>query len=137
MFQDRTLRDRIVGGINDEAMQRQLLEIPDLAFDIAKKTAIAMEATSKDSQVLSTPNPNLPSLALTNAVSRDAAVKHKRRNQNTPSCFRCAGENFATHCRHASGICHKCRGKGHLSRVCSGNTVDANAGGQVTPTRRQ
>lgn len=71
MFRERMLRDRVVGGINGEAMQWQLLEIPDPTFDIA------MEAVSKDSQVLSTPNCSQPSLALTNAVPRNVAVKQK------------------------------------------------------------
>ncbi|KAL1421133.1 hypothetical protein MTO96_023440 [Rhipicephalus appendiculatus] len=116
-FRDRMLRDRIVAGINDEAMQRRLLESPDLTLDTAKKTVIAMEAANKDSRALSTAMPM--TVAPTNAVSRDTGKqKHK-----PVSCFRCGGEHLATQCRHASSVCHKCRSKGHLARVCKGKAV--------------
>ncbi|KAL1472741.1 hypothetical protein MTO96_022794 [Rhipicephalus appendiculatus] len=111
------LRDRIVAGINDEAMQRRLLESPDLTLDTAKKTVIAMEAANKDSRALSTAMPM--TVAPTNAVSRDTGKqKHK-----PVSCFRCGGEHLAAQCRHASSVCHKCRSKGHLARVCKGKAV--------------
>lgn len=67
------LRGRIVGIINDEAMQRRLLKILHMTLNIAKKTLIAMKATSKDSQVLSTPNHF--TLAFTNDLSRSAAAR--------------------------------------------------------------
>ncbi|XP_042148862.1 uncharacterized protein LOC115324540 [Ixodes scapularis] len=131
-FRNRMLRDRIVGGINDEMIQRRLLEIPDLTLDLAKKTVVAMEAAKKDSQMLSTSIQ--PNLASANTLSRDAAVNPKWKT-GTISCFRCGGEHYATQCRHASTTCHKCRGKGHLARVCKGKTADATAGGPTTSTR--
>ncbi|KAH6927972.1 hypothetical protein HPB50_010202 [Hyalomma asiaticum] len=66
-FRERMLRDRIVAGINDEAVQRRLLEQPDLTLDMAKKTVIAMEAASKDSRALSMAS--VPFVASTNSVS--------------------------------------------------------------------
>ncbi|KAL1467347.1 hypothetical protein MTO96_042253 [Rhipicephalus appendiculatus] len=47
------LRDRIVAGINDEPLQRRLLEQPDLTLDMAKKTVIEMEAARNDSRAVS------------------------------------------------------------------------------------
>lgn len=55
-FQDRLLQDCIAGGTNEKEMQQQLFEIPDLTFDIVKKTVMAMEAASRNSWLLSMPN---------------------------------------------------------------------------------
>lgn len=114
-FRERMLRDRIVAGINDEAVQRRLLEQPDLTLDMAKKTVIAMEAASKGSRELSMAS--VPFVASTNAVSRGSS---KPRREGAMACFRCGGEHLATQCRHLNSVCHKCGIKGHLSRVCKG-----------------
>lgn len=129
------LRDHILRSTNDEACNGDCWKFWTLTFNIARKTVIAMEVASKDSRVLSTPN--YSSLVLPHAVSHYTAVKQKRRNQDALSCVHCRGKHSTTQCRHASIICHTCRGKGYLSRVCKGKTVDTNAGGHVTPTRRQ
>lgn len=45
---ENMLRDRIVCGINSTDVQTRLLEKPDLTFDEAVQTALAMEAAKKD-----------------------------------------------------------------------------------------
>ncbi|XP_077485394.1 uncharacterized protein LOC144095592 [Amblyomma americanum] len=133
-FRERMLRDRIVAGINDESMQRRLLELPDLTLDMAKKTVIAMEAANKDSQVLSTAP--APFVAPTNAVSRDSTKP--RREETAILCFRCGGGHLATQCRHLNSVCHNCGIKGHLSRVCKGrkNATNTRRAKDVANTRK-
>ncbi|XP_075556628.1 uncharacterized protein LOC142588693 [Dermacentor variabilis] len=70
-FRDKMLHGYAVAGINNETLQRRLLELPDLMLDMAKETVIAMEAASKDLQVLSMAP--APFAEPTNIVSRDSA----------------------------------------------------------------
>lgn len=66
-------------------------------------------------------------------MSRDTG----KRKHNPVSCFRCGGEHLATQCRHVCSVCHKCRCKGHLARVCKGKTVRVtSAGGSAFLSRK-
>nr|XP_037280443.1 uncharacterized protein LOC119173760 [Rhipicephalus microplus] len=49
---DSLHRDRFVCGINDPAMQKRLLELPDPSLDDAVKAALAKEAAAKDASEL-------------------------------------------------------------------------------------
>ncbi|KRX72969.1 hypothetical protein T06_10378 [Trichinella sp. T6] len=44
------LRDRLVGGIRDEVIQRGLLAEPNLTFDLAQKMAIAAETAQRNTE---------------------------------------------------------------------------------------
>ncbi|KRY49822.1 hypothetical protein T03_16186 [Trichinella britovi] len=47
---DDMLRDRLVGGIRDEVIQRGLLGEPNLTFDLAQKMAIAAETAQRNTE---------------------------------------------------------------------------------------
>ncbi|KRX43593.1 hypothetical protein T05_8394 [Trichinella murrelli] len=47
---DDMLRDRLVGGIRDEVIQRGLLAEPNLTFDLAQKMAIAAETAQRNTE---------------------------------------------------------------------------------------
>ncbi|KRX67712.1 hypothetical protein T09_14944 [Trichinella sp. T9] len=47
---DDMLRDRLVGGIRDEVIQRGLLGEPNLTFDLAQKMATAAETAQRNTE---------------------------------------------------------------------------------------
>lgn len=106
------LRDQIVSGINDVTMQTRLLETTCLTFETAKDTVVAMEAARKDSRTLSCQQAQL----LSHEAPEQANVVTSGKNDSC--CFRCGGGHSARRCKHSSTICHNCRQKGHLARVC-------------------
>ncbi|XP_003368115.1 conserved hypothetical protein [Trichinella spiralis] len=53
---DEMLRDRLVGGMRDEAIQRRLLAESNLTFDLAQKIAIAAETAHKNTEEIRTPS---------------------------------------------------------------------------------
>ncbi|KAL1475658.1 hypothetical protein MTO96_037130 [Rhipicephalus appendiculatus] len=77
----------------------------------------------------------VPFVAPTNAVSRGSSKP--RREGTSIVCFRCGGEHLATHCRHLNSVCHNCKLKGHLSRVCKGKKGVANSEGQAPPAGKK
>lgn len=93
-------------------MQTRLLETTNLTFETAKDTVVAMEAARKDSRALSGQQAQVPS----DEAPEQANVVASGKKDN--GCFRCEGGHSARWCRHGSTICHNCRQKGHLARVC-------------------
>ncbi|KAL1230941.1 D-amino acid dehydrogenase [Trichinella spiralis] len=56
------LRDRLVGGMRDEAIQRRLLAESNLTFDLAQKIAIAAETAHKNTEEIRTPSNEITSI---------------------------------------------------------------------------
>ncbi|KAH6921229.1 hypothetical protein HPB50_027778 [Hyalomma asiaticum] len=71
-----------------------------------------MEAARKDSHALSCQQAQV----LSDEAPEQANVVAS--GENDSGCFRCGGGHSARWCRHGSTICHNCRQKGHLARVC-------------------
>ncbi|XP_003378214.1 hypothetical protein Tsp_02413 [Trichinella spiralis] len=53
---DDMLRDRLVGGVRDEVIQRGLLAEPNLTFDLAQEIAIAAETAQRNTEEIRTSN---------------------------------------------------------------------------------
>ncbi|CAN7942370.1 unnamed protein product [Ixodes hexagonus] len=120
------LRDRIVCGINDAAIQTRLLEIPDLTFEVAVQTARAMESAKKDAGEL------CQAQASTSVLSTHK-IMHAAKDT---SCYRCGDKShLASQCRHIHSTCHYCQKRGHLSVVCnskkSGNPPNSKVSGRA------
>ena len=118
------LRDRLVCGINDSRIQRRLLSEPELtpkAFELAQ----ALETVDKDALEVMTSahvdfqpthinvlqkKPNRPATPPSNGpvCSRN----------NGPVCYRCGDSHLATNCRFSDAICHFCKKRGHIAKVC-------------------
>ena len=101
---ERMLRDRLVCGINDPRIQRRLLAIKDLTFEVALQEALGLEAADSNMQTLET-------------LTSDSAAVHKldkgTHHATTPpqpssgaECFRCGRKGHApAKCRLKSSKC--------------------------------
>lgn len=75
---DKMIRDRIVYGINNAAIQTRLLEIPDLTFEHAVQMALAMEAAKRDGEEIFQGGANASVLST-----------HSVHHANTRTCYLC------------------------------------------------
>ena len=113
-YLDEALRDRIVCGLNSEAMQKHLLTENDLTLPKTIDIAQSMETAQKDAKALQA---RPPELTVDRAVD---AIKSTTEHSDAP-CPRCGKYGHtAIVCNHRSVTCHKCGKKGHLARVCRG-----------------
>lgn len=126
---DMMLRDRIVCGIQDEAVQRKLLSENQLTLARATEIALSMEMAAKNAE-----NLKIGSVSDTNFVQRKSSFNGKRsvpnkNKQNSPKaaasaragfrCNRCGGENHQSQdCRFLRATCNSCGKIGHIAKVC-------------------
>ena len=109
------LRDRIVCGIRDKAVQRSLLKETRLTYQSALDTALGAEAAAHDAKQLQDRQKTLPVNRMGNGKAKKPA---KTSAGGISDCYRCGGKHPATHCRYKEYDCHYCKKKGHLASVC-------------------
>ena len=96
--------------INDFWIQRRLLSEPELTPKKAFELAQALETVDKDAREVMT--------------STQVNVLQKKPNRsatpptNGPVCYRCGNSHLATNCRFMDAICHFCKKRGHIAKVC-------------------
>ena len=130
------LRDRLVCGTCNKGTQRRLLLQVDLTFDKAIEVALAAEAADKDSRRLAAatadknfPNDQQPPPASQTPVYRVGQQRKQQHNgskqqgRTTPPSgsaeyHRCGGRHSASGCPCREFVCHFCKKKGHLAKVC-------------------
>ena len=112
------VRDRLVCGIRDDALQRSLLSVAKLTFDKACELALLHESAEENSKVLSAPT------AVHHTERQAPATAEPRRGdsdtQDRPEipCYRCGEQHTANNCRFKESLCNFCGKKGHIQRVC-------------------
>ena len=119
---DEMLRDRLVCGVQDSAIQRRLLQEPELTYKSEYDLAIAMEAATRDAHDL-----KKPVAATTHSVQQ--VLK-------TPKamfvCNRCGGKGHTSNfCRFREASCRACGKKEHLARVCRSKGKQTRSQGQA------
>ena len=118
------IRDRLVCGVNDVAIQRRLLAEPTLTYEKAVELALSAETAARSVRELkSRPEQETPTRGILQDVHKlRASPSATPSNPDTaePTCYRCGkkGHKVST-CRVDKDIvCRKCHKKGHLQRAC-------------------
>ena len=102
------LRDRLVCGIENPAIQKKLLAERNLTFEKALDIAVSMEAAIRDAKSFD----QAPS-QVNKLTSR--TVKQKVVKDSEVVCYRCNGKGHtANKCLFKDAICHHCKKKGHI-----------------------
>ncbi|XP_040069342.2 uncharacterized protein LOC115329771 isoform X2 [Ixodes scapularis] len=111
---DRMLKDRIVCGLQNSTVRRQLLAKPFLTRTEAEEVAVAAEMAEenvKEMQRATTEDGGVHAVG-----SRTA--RQKWRETESP-CSRCGrGGHQPDACRFRSAQCYNCRQRGHIAKAC-------------------
>ena len=119
------LRDRIVGGINDDAIQKRLLSESALDYTKAVEMAMNMETAVQSVRELKS-QPDASTRVSNSSVQvkvyktivnptsqQDVAAK------TVPTCYRCGLRGHTLTSCHVDKnvVCHHCHKKGHMQRA--------------------
>ena len=124
---NKMLRDRIVWGINDEPIQKKLLQETDLTYAKAVSIAKGFETATKNLKEMQAPGKAESTSGSSTGVHVKSEPVHKVAGKRASTaeggarviCHRCGKPgHLATVCRFRDSVCHKCKKKGHLARVC-------------------
>ncbi|XP_017472395.1 PREDICTED: uncharacterized protein LOC108363521 [Rhagoletis zephyria] len=121
---DRMLRDRLVCGLRDESLQRNLLAESDLQLQKVIERATTAEAASKNVQVIRQPE-QVNQVGKRNQPKFNEKFKSSNNTASAKPCNGCGGAHARSQCSHRETICSACGVKGHLQRVC--RSVNAGA----------
>jgi len=106
-FLSEALRDRLVCGLNSEAIQKSLLAKENLTLDTAMETALGMEAAAKRAKELKGNQRSTPVFRV-----------EKTSPPPTKTCGRCGrGNHSSSDCKFKDATCHKCGKVGHIAPV--------------------
>ena len=113
---DEMLRDRLVCGIANPAVQKRLLTEPELTFTKAVTISQAVELVEKGSKEIQSMAKDLPKdihkfSQVTN--SKNSSQRHRdvvaKDRLPTGTCYRCGGKHSQSTCRFKSETCHFCK----------------------------
>ena len=118
------IRDRLVCGVNDVAIQRRLLAKPTLTYEKVVELALSAETAARSVRELkSRPEQETPTRGILQDVHKlraSPSATPSNPDAAEPTCYRCGkkGHKVST-CRVDKDIvCRKCHKKGHLHRAC-------------------
>ncbi len=129
------LRDRVVYGINDRAIQKRLLAESSDKLTFKRAVELAQELADQDMKLLHSSRTDTSDRMVKHEVPTSVLrVTHQRKSrfksprepeanksqQPQLSCFRCGNKgHIATHCRFPKSIvCNACGKAGHIRKVC-------------------
>ena len=104
------IRDRLVCGVRDDALQRTLLAVAKLTYDKAYELAVLHESAAQNSRLLS-------SSSTTPVHYVDPDPPHKDMRLGKP-CYRCGGKHSATTCHFKDVVCKLLLQRKDISNVC-------------------
>lgn len=124
---DERLRDCLVGGIKDLAVQKRLLMEQKLTLDQAVKMINAAECSENHLSEIrngaGSTSYNVHALSRNGPQRKYTERDHERGKQtqyknSKRSCFRCDGQHSANHCRFKTSNCNFCHKLGHIEKAC-------------------
>nr|XP_037276811.1 uncharacterized protein K02A2.6-like [Rhipicephalus microplus] len=122
------LRDRIVCGLHNVGVRRQLLAKPQLTRSEAEEIAISTEMAEANAQEIVSPTAEASVHALGGQSYRP------RSRPQIVGCYRCGAKGHGPEdCRFRSASCFKCKQRGHIARAC----CRRESGFGVVPPERQ
>ncbi|XP_072144400.1 uncharacterized protein [Dermacentor andersoni] len=114
---DRLLRDRIVCGIRNRAVQQTLLDKTELTLAQAETIAISAETAALEVSAM-TRLDNEAAVCTVASKSRRYQTFTKDKQSHT-ECARCGNyDHEASDCLHKKEQCFRCRKTGHFARKC-------------------
>ena len=116
-FLNDALRDGLVCGLNNTSAQKRLLSEATLTLAKAVEIVQSKEAAEKSSKVFHEGEGG--AVGQLNTQRSSGSRLNDSLPPGKPSCHRCGGSNHSPDsCRFKMAICHKCKKRGHLARMC-------------------
>ena len=135
------LRDRLVCGIASGSSQRRLLAEPELTLQKAQNLAQAIESADKNAKDLQ--GQRQPPMTAVNAMTckrgppRGTRARTDAEKLTETPCYRCGGKHSPRDCRFKDAVCHSCKKRGHLARVCRSKRTQGTAAGRYDDGGKQ
>ena len=111
-------------GLCNQKLRQQLLGIEYLPYDKARDLAMASEAAAKKSKEMQSGSPASPQVTVQGVQTQKATPTQ---GQQRTYCYHCGGKHKAAECKFKEAICHFCKKRGHLARVCRTKQRQKNA----------
>lgn len=118
---EEMIRDCLVCGIASSAMQRRLQAEKKLDLQKAHDLALAMEAADKGVEDLQEKGQRASQSSDINAVYKHKQPRKVKAGGTAKSnvvCYRCGGKHEPHTCRFKYRVCHACKKRGHLAKMC-------------------
>ncbi|XP_062532911.1 uncharacterized protein LOC134201686 [Bombyx mori] len=118
---ERMLRDRLVCGMSDHKLQYELLKREQLRYEDVLHAMVSSESAGKDVRMIQSTSTDTFGMTQGEVVTSHAepmevnVVNFKR---NFRLCYRC-GDRHGGECRYINSICHYCKKKGHIEKICT------------------
>lgn len=119
---ERMLRDRLVCGMFDRKLQYDLLKKDNLKYKDVVDAMVSAESAGKDVRMMQPPGYAATSSQAAVTSWQPAAepmdVNAMKTKPNVRLCYRC-GDRHGGECRFINAICHYCKKKGHIEKICT------------------
>ena len=116
---DDMLRDRLVCGVADPAIQKRLLQEKTLKFKRAFELAQGMEAAARGTADLQ--GNKINKLGYQGSVSKPRQGNGQKKSHHmgtSDECYRCGGAHSPSGCPFKSSKCYNCGLIGHIKAKC-------------------
>ena len=117
------IRDRLVCGVANSSIQGRLLAEQSLTLKQAHDLARAIETAEKNVRDLQGPK---QSTAVHTVMHKQRGAEHRTGTENP--CHQCGGKHLPQQCRFKTNVCHACKKRGHLARMCRTKKSQAGVG---------
>ena len=120
---EEMLRDRLVCGINNAAIQRCLLAESDLTLSKAISVAQAAEIADTGVKELQSSIAGASMASTTDdkdvhKCTSECSARTKDNTNKGADCYRCGAKHNPDQCRFKLAKCHACGKLGHIAKVC-------------------